>query len=145
MSPVKHGQSSRSWLEISIQEEHLLLSRTSELTSYTKLCKGFVRVVLCFCRPLPEQLFWMDKEYGSCTRRRNLFTCVHEWGIFNVLIDALVRKLCMKMLKFIGLIHALQTKLVHTSVVFLARWSLDPSARPLAHWPQWCIDPLGLS
>ena len=24
---------------------------------------------------------------------------MHEWGIFNVLTDALVRKLCMKMLK----------------------------------------------
>ncbi len=46
-------------------------------------------------------------------------TCVHEWGIFNILIDALVRKLCMKMLKFIGLICGLQTKLVHTSLVFL--------------------------
>ncbi len=46
-------------------------------------------------------------------------TCVHECGIFNVLIDALVRKLCMKMLKFIGLIRALQPKLVHTSLVFL--------------------------
>ena len=34
-------------------------------------------------------------------------------------IDALVRKLCMKLLKFIGLIRALQTKLVHTSLVFL--------------------------
>ncbi len=49
-----------------------------------------------------------------------LFNCVHEWGIFNVLIDALVRKLCMKMLKFIRLICALlQTKLVQTSLVFL--------------------------
>ena len=45
-------------------------------------------------------------------------TCVHQWGIFNVLIDTLVRKLCMKMPKFIGLILALQTKLVHTSLVF---------------------------
>ena len=45
-------------------------------------------------------------------------TFVHELGISKALIDALVRKLCMKILKFIGLIPALQTKLVHTLLVF---------------------------
>ena len=62
------------------------------------------------------------------------YTCVHEWGIFNVLIDALVRKLCMKMLKFIGPIHALQTKLVHKSLVILISATVA-SCPSYSFWP----------
>ena len=63
-----------------------------------------------------------DITDSTCARAQQALvqvTCVHEWGMFNVLMNALVRKLCMKILKFIGLIRALQTKLVHTSLVFL--------------------------
>ena len=54
----------------------------------------------------------------------------------------------MKMMKFIGLIHALQTKLVHTSLVFLVCHDLGNICYVtrfsfLAN--KISIDPLGLS
>ena len=75
------------------------------------------------CIPIQEDSLtkkdWIDSKIAFSSVCRLGFHLWWQWDIFRLWRDVLLRKLSMKTLKVIGLMHALKAKLVHKWMVFL--------------------------